>query len=66
MKKCKACGTPTRNSLYEGDPNPHNAENCMQCAHILYMVDTLEAVLNQPNLQGNRRIVKLSAVIKKP
>lgn len=66
MKKCKSCGTPSKNKPYEGDPNPYNLEHCWQCAIILQQVDMLEEVFSRPNIQGNRRIVKLTAVITKP
>lgn len=65
MKKCKSCKTPTRNSTYEGDQNPFNADHCQQCAFILQMVSSVEYALNQPNIQGNTRKVKLTAEISR-
>ncbi len=66
MKKCKACGSKTENKTYQGDHNPFNEENCMQCAAILYHVMLFEEVLNRPTIQGYRRVVSLSAKIRKP
>lgn len=55
--KCKTCKAPTTNK--EGDGN------CMLCEQILKLVAIYEYTLNQPNLQGNSRKVKLTAEISR-
>ena len=55
--KCKTCKAPTTNKLGDG--------NCMLCEQILKLVSLYEIALNQPNLQGNSRKVKLYAEISR-
>ena len=55
--KCKTCNAPTTNKYGDG--------NCMLCDNILKLVSIYEFALNQPNLQGNSRKVKLTAEISR-
>lgn len=55
--KCKTCKAPTTNKDGGG--------NCFLCQCILDMVKMFEYTLNQPNLQGYKRKVKLTAEISK-
>ncbi len=65
MKKCKSCGTNSKNKTYEGDQNPFNKDHCMPCALILHMVKIVEEALSRPNISGQVRKVKLTAKITK-
>ena len=65
MRKCKSCGVPTKNKTFMGDTNPFNLEHCMPCASIIQLVKVTEEVLNRPNISGQVRNVKLSAIISK-
>lgn len=65
MKKCKDCKTVSRNKTYPGDTNPYNVEYCQPCAMIRQMLDVIEQSMNGPNILGQVRKVKITAVITK-
>ena len=64
-KKCKSCGIYSTNKPCEGIDNKYDLENCFVCARILNATNIFEKVLNQPNIQGHIRKVKLSVKISK-